>query len=43
MLVLTNARLAPMTGAQAAAGDAPLAIIEDGAVACDGDRIVYVG
>jgi imidazolonepropionase len=32
-----------MAGPQDAAGDAPLAIIEDGAVACDGDRIVYAG
>ena len=43
MLVLRNARVATMTGPQAAAGDAPLALIEDGAVACDGERIVYVG
>jgi len=43
MLVLTNARVATMTGAQGAAGDGPLAIIPDGAVAWDGDRLVYVG
>jgi imidazolonepropionase len=43
MLVLRNARVATMTGPQAAAGDAPLALIEDGAVACEGKRIEYVG
>jgi imidazolonepropionase len=43
MLVVSNARVATMTGPQAAAGDAPLGIIEQGAVACDGDRIAYVG
>src|SRR3981189_2154702 len=43
MLVLTNARVATMTGPQAAAGEGPLAIIEHGAVACDGDRVAYVG
>ena len=43
MLVLTNARVATMTGPQAAAGEGPLAIIEHGAVACDGDRLAYVG
>jgi imidazolonepropionase len=43
MLVIRNARVATMTGAQAAAGEAPLSIIEDGAVACEGERIAYVG
>ena len=43
MLVIDHARLATMAGPQDAAGEAPLAIIEDGAVACDGDRIVYAG
>ena len=43
MLVLRNARVATMTGPQAAAGDAPLALVERGAVACDGERIAYVG
>ena len=43
MLVLTNARVAAMTGPQAAAGDGPLGIIPDGAVAWDGDRLAYVG
>ena len=43
MLVLTNARVATMTGPQTAAGEGPLGIIEHGAVACDGDRIAYVG
>lgn len=43
MLVIDHARLATMAGPQDAAGEGPLAIIEDGAVACDGDRIVYAG
>ena len=41
MLVIRNARVAAMTGDQA--GPAPLALLEDGAVACDGGRIVYLG
>jgi len=43
MLVVEHARVATMTGPQAGAGDVPLGLIEDGAVACEGDRIVYVG
>src|SRR6266566_1975745 len=43
MLTVRNARVATMTGPQAAAGNAPLGLIEDGAVACEGERIVYVG
>lgn len=43
MLLVRHARVATMTGPQAAAGEAPLALIEDGAVACDGARIAYVG
>jgi imidazolonepropionase len=43
MLVIRNARVACMTSAQALAGDGPLALIEDGAVACDAERIVYIG
>ena len=43
MIVLSNARVATMTGAQRAVGDGPLGIIPDGAVAWDGDRLVYVG
>src|SRR5438552_14239585 len=43
MLTVGNARVATMTGPQAAAGNAPLGLIEDGAVACEGERIVYVG
>jgi len=43
MLVLKNARVATMTGQQALFGDGPLGLLEDAAVACDGDRILYVG
>jgi imidazolonepropionase len=43
MLLLRNARLATMTGPQPAAGDAPLGLIEGGAVACEGERIAFVG
>jgi imidazolonepropionase len=43
MLLIRNARVATMTGAQALPGDGPLGLLEDGAVACDGERIVYVG
>ena len=41
MLVISNARIATMTGAQG--GAAPLGLIEDGAVHCEGERIVYAG
>src|SRR2546428_6582298 len=43
MLVIEHARVATMTGPQAGAADAPLAIVEHGAVACEDDRITYVG
>jgi imidazolonepropionase len=43
MLLVRNARVATMAAAQALPGDGPLALVEDGAVACDGERIVYVG
>src|SRR5207253_3969700 len=43
MLVIEHARVATMAGPQAGAGDAPLAIVEHGAVACEDDRITYVG
>jgi imidazolonepropionase len=43
MLIIEHARVATMTGPQDGQADAPLGIIDDGAVACDGDRITYVG
>src|SRR5207237_6726777 len=43
MLLVRNARVATMTGAQAEQGLGPLGLIEDGAVACDGERIAWVG
>src|SRR3954468_19234316 len=43
MLVIRHARVATMTGAQASVGFGPLGLIEDGAVACEGDRIAWVG
>jgi imidazolonepropionase len=43
MLVIEHARVATMSGPQAAAGDAPLGLIDDGAVAWEGERIVYAG
>src|SRR5262249_60968330 len=43
MLVIHNARVATMAGPQNAAGETPLAILENGTVACDGDRITYLG
>ncbi|HYS10762.1 MAG TPA: imidazolonepropionase [Myxococcales bacterium] len=43
MLVVRNARVATMTGPQNADGEAPLAILENGSVGFDGDRIVFVG
>jgi imidazolonepropionase len=42
-LVVRNARLAPMTGPQAAAGDGPLGLLERGAVAITGERLSFVG
>jgi imidazolonepropionase len=42
-LTIRHARLATMTGAQAAPGDAPLALVEDGALAVDGEQIAFVG
>jgi imidazolonepropionase len=43
MLVVEHARVATMTGPQAGEADTPLALVDDGAVACEGDRIIYVG
>src|SRR5205814_4894153 len=43
MLIVEHARVATMAGPQAAEDDAPVAVVEDGAVACDGDRITWVG
>jgi imidazolonepropionase len=43
MLVVKNARVATMRAAQGLPGDGPLALLEGGAVACEGERIVYVG
>ena len=42
-LTIRHARLATMTGPQAAPGDGPLAIVEDGALAVDGEKIAFVG
>jgi imidazolonepropionase len=42
-LAIRHARLATMEGAQAAPGDGPLAVVEDGAVAVDGERIAFAG
>ncbi len=42
-LLIRNARVATMSGAQREPGHAPLGLIEDGAVACEGERIVYAG
>jgi imidazolonepropionase len=42
-LALRHARLATMDGPQGAPGDAPLAIVEDGAIAVEGERIAFVG
>ena len=43
MLVIRNARVATMAGAQASPGHGPLGLVEDGAVACEGERIAWVG
>jgi imidazolonepropionase len=42
-MLIKNARLATMSGAQAAEGEKPLGILENGAVSWDGDRIVWIG
>jgi imidazolonepropionase len=42
-LVIRHARVATMEGPQAAHGDGPLGLIEDGAVAIDGEKLAYVG
>jgi imidazolonepropionase len=42
-MVIRNARVATMTHSQRELGHAPLGLVEDGAVACEGGRIVYVG
>ena len=43
VLLVRNARVATMTGPQPAGGDLPLGLIEDGAVAVEGERIAWVG
>jgi imidazolonepropionase len=43
MLLIRNARLATMEGRQAASGEAPLGLMESGAIACDGERIAWLG
>ena len=42
-LIVRGARLATMSGPQAAAGDAPLGLIDDGALLAAGPRITWVG
>src|ERR1700682_2231023 len=42
MLIVRNARVATMLGPQAAHGDAPLGLIEDGAVAIEDGGVSYV-
>ena len=42
-LAIRHARLATMDGPQAAPGEGPLAIVEDGAIAVEGDKIAFVG
>ncbi|HEX9578742.1 MAG TPA: imidazolonepropionase [Myxococcales bacterium] len=42
-MLIKNARVAVMSGAQASPGDAPLGILEHGAVHWEGDRIAWVG
>jgi imidazolonepropionase len=43
MQVIEHARVATMSGPQAAAGDVPLGLVEDGAVAWEDGRIAWVG
>ncbi len=42
-LAIRHARLATMQGAQGSPQDGPLALVEDGAVAIDGERIAFAG
>jgi imidazolonepropionase len=42
-LAIRRARLATMQGPQASAGDAPLALVEDGALAVEEGKLSYVG
>ena len=42
-MVVRHARLATMRGAQATPLDGPLALVEDGAIAVEGDKLSYVG
>ena len=42
-MVVRHARLATMRGEQSQPLDGPLALIEDGAIAVEGDKLAYVG